>query len=340
MLNRCVTALLYLSGVLSLYHRIRNRKTLTVIMFHRVLDPQDARWKTCDPDYTISVRLFEQCLQLFVRHFAIVSLDDVLKAREGSTKLPPRALLITFDDGWQDNFDYARPVLGRMGLPAVIFVVGEAVDRRTAYFQEQMVAAWRRGTLGAPEVNLMSQLAGVTPNPSDATDMKALRRLISALEAVAPNDRRNILARFEAVLADSERYNLSTQELRDLRHAGIRVGAHGMSHTPLTRVSSVDTELQDVRSRLSSLLEESPDSITALSCPHGKYDAPVIRSALHNGFKLVFTSVPAINSTVSTPSHLLARVGFEASYVADANDRLLAARLALHLFRRQIVKLS
>lgn len=334
-------ALLYRSGILSLYHRIRNRKTLTIIMFHRVLDPADPRWKTCDPDYTISAGLFSQCLELLVRHYAIVSLEDLLKARDSGIPLPPRALLITFDDGWQDNFQYALPVLERMRLPAALFVVGAAVDRASAFFQEQMIAAWRRGTLGPEELKAMSGLVGGrVASSDDPADIAALRRMIAALESLTVEARHQVLGRFSSVLEDGERYFLSTDELRSMSRAGIRIGAHGMTHTPLTRAGSVAGELLQARDRLSSLLGEPPASIDTLSCPHGKYDAQVVRSALDAGYRLVFTSHPAINAAVPAPSHLLARVGFEASFVSDANDRLLPGQLALYLFRRPIARLA
>lgn len=333
--------LLYRSGILSLYHRIRNRKSLTVIMFHRVLRPEDPRWKTCDPDYTISADLFRQCLELFVRHYTVVSLDDVLRAKEGTLPLPPCALLITFDDGWQDNFEYALPILKQLRLPAALFAVGEAVDRSSAYFQEQLVAAWRRGSLGTKELGSMCEAVGIAAGSSaGAAGIAELRRLISALESLTAGSRLEILARFAPVLADSERHNLSAEELRAMRHAGTRIGAHGMSHTPLTHVASVRGELLEVRTRLSGLLGESPDSIDTLSCPHGKYDAAVVREALQAGYKLIFTSDPALNSTVAAPSHLLARVGFEASAISDHNDRLIPGRLVSYLFRRPQVRLA
>jgi peptidoglycan/xylan/chitin deacetylase (PgdA/CDA1 family) len=108
---------LYASGALGLYHRLRNADSLTVVMFHRTLRPGDPRWATCDPDYTLDESLFVESLAFFARHYHVVSLDQVLRARRDGMQLPPRALLISFDDGWLDNVDYALPALQRSGLP-------------------------------------------------------------------------------------------------------------------------------------------------------------------------------------------------------------------------------
>jgi len=54
--------------------------------------------------------------------YAVVDLEQVLDHYTGGTPLPPRAVLITFDDGYRDNLENALDVLGRHGYPAVLFV--------------------------------------------------------------------------------------------------------------------------------------------------------------------------------------------------------------------------
>ena len=66
--------MLHASGALGLYHRWRNARTLTVVGFHRVLDPADPRWASCDPDYTLPTTLLAPSLAFFRRHYNVVSL--------------------------------------------------------------------------------------------------------------------------------------------------------------------------------------------------------------------------------------------------------------------------
>jgi hypothetical protein len=110
-MKRLALQLFYACGLLGMYHRLRNRRALTVVSFHRVIAATDPRWQTCDPLYTVSDRLFDQCLQFFARHYSVVSLADLEKARESGDELPACPLLITFDDGWADNFTFALPAL-------------------------------------------------------------------------------------------------------------------------------------------------------------------------------------------------------------------------------------
>lgn len=91
-------------------------RTLRVLMYHKV----DGR-----PGNSLAVppRLFaEQMEHLRARGYAVVSLDAVLSFYREGTALPPRAVLLTFDDGYRDNLEHALPTLRAYGFPAVLFV--------------------------------------------------------------------------------------------------------------------------------------------------------------------------------------------------------------------------
>src|SRR5437773_6222275 len=142
-LRRLLRTAAYRSGALGLA-RTRLRRALTVVMLHRIMDPADPDFAQADPEFTLSTSLFDQLLGFFVNHYAVVSLDDVMRAREGVRPLPDHALLITFDDGWADNLRYAAPLLKERGLPAVIFVAAEPIlSASKAWWQEQVFAAAR-----------------------------------------------------------------------------------------------------------------------------------------------------------------------------------------------------
>jgi hypothetical protein len=98
-----VRKLCYQLGLLKLYHRLFNRENLTVVMFHRVLHRDDPRWETAEPPYTMSDKIFDNCLRFFKRHYSPVTLAQVKQAHKQGCGLPPRPILITFDDGWSDN---------------------------------------------------------------------------------------------------------------------------------------------------------------------------------------------------------------------------------------------
>jgi peptidoglycan/xylan/chitin deacetylase (PgdA/CDA1 family) len=90
--------------------------TLRILMYHKVNDMPD------NPT-TVPVSLFdEQLAQVRELGYRIVGLDAVIDHYTRGAEMPPRAVLITFDDGYRDTLENALPILEKHGAPAVIFV--------------------------------------------------------------------------------------------------------------------------------------------------------------------------------------------------------------------------
>ena len=92
-----------------------HERTLCVLMYHKV-NGVDGNTVTVPPG-----AFDEQMAQLRELRYTVVSLDEVIDHYLDRTPLPPRAVLITFDDGYLDNLEHAVPVLERHGYPAVLF---------------------------------------------------------------------------------------------------------------------------------------------------------------------------------------------------------------------------
>ncbi|MET0755452.1 MAG: polysaccharide deacetylase family protein [Pseudoxanthomonas sp.] len=332
--------LLYASGLLGLYHRLRNAGSLTVVMFHRTLSPDDPRWRTCDPDYTLSAAHLSESLAFFKRHYNVVSLQQVVEARRGGAPLPSHALLITFDDGWSDNADYALPALQREGLPGLMFVVSDAVGTRQPFFQERLISAWRRGLLRVDELaQAMAPALAEAWTPQDES-MASLRQAIARLEKIETDRRNAILAPYLQALDDGIRHMVDASELHRLQDGGIALGLHGKTHTPMTLAADVDAELGGARMELARHLGQAAASAESMSFPHGAHTPEIAERARQAGYELVFTSVPVLNPVAPQPGWLLGRTGFETDTVVDRTGKFRHDLLALYLFRRQSRRLA
>lgn len=344
---------LYASGALDMYHRVRNADSLTVVMFHRTLRSSDTRWASCDPDYTLEEPLFLASLAFFQRHYHVVSLADVLRAHREGGGLPRRALLITFDDGWLDNVDYALPALQHRGLPGVMFVATDAVGARQPFYQERIIAAWRRGALAIEQLdNTLVELGGVrqggagqhggTGHRDDG--IEGVRQLIAQLETMSPTQRNAVLAQHADALDDGVQHMIDLDDLARLRAGGIELGLHGKSHVPITRAEDPDVELAGARDAMAKMLGTA-DALASNACatmsfPHGAFDNAIAARARDAGYALLFTSIPVLNRVGTKPSWLLGRTGYEAGTVVDRHGRFRPELLAWYLFRRPIQRLA
>ena len=309
-------------GLLAAYHRLANRNTLTVVMFHRVGSGGDA-----DPAYTISAGLFGQCLGFFRRHYAVIGMDEVAAALDGRTRLPGRSLLITFDDGWDDNLEFAAPQLASLAFPALVFVSTEAVVEDSPWWwQEVLLAALRQGR--ASFERLWNALPDKEPPPGNSDQ---ILRLLLRYGAYPAAIRWAALAPF--MVDDVPRHMLTPDRLRALAEAGIAIGSHGASHLPLTMIADPVADLERSRRDLAQMLSDRAG--TAFSFPHGRISAPVISAAFAVGFQALFTSEAILNMTIhGQPARILGRIEIPAHEISDGEGRLQTQRLASWLFLR------
>lgn len=315
------------AGGFSAYHALRNDRALTVLTFHRVLPPSDPRAHDADPEWTISLDAFTDCVAFSRKHFNVVSLDEVLEARRRGGALPPRPALLTFDDGWADNAEYAVPVLEAYKIPAVIFVASDAIGARAPFWREGLRAAARGGRLD--DVIWDALWTSVDRAPPRRSD-EALEALLSHLFALGRAKRDDVLAPWCSRLEDGRRHMMTIDELRNVCARGIAIGAHGRTHEPLSLCEDLDDELIQPRQRLGELLGVP---VTTLALPHSRFTPEVLWRAERAGYELVFTGAPELTPTRVIP-FTIGRVPITPGGIGDERGEFRAERAALHLFRR------
>jgi peptidoglycan/xylan/chitin deacetylase (PgdA/CDA1 family) len=102
-----------------------------VLAYHAVAD---LRHDLVLSEYGVPSERFAEQLEALARHgWHFVDLDTVLRALDGNEHLPPRALLLTFDDAYADLQSAALPVLRKRAIPAVAFAVAEQIGGTNAW---------------------------------------------------------------------------------------------------------------------------------------------------------------------------------------------------------------
>ena len=120
---------LALAAVLSVAYSILQeyrRDRVPMLLYHRLLSKdhvQANRLPAFDRSYvTFDTAFHEQMTYLRQNHYTTISLDQFLAFQDGRSILPPKPIMITFDDGFASNYHYAFPVLKKFGMTATIFV--------------------------------------------------------------------------------------------------------------------------------------------------------------------------------------------------------------------------
>jgi peptidoglycan/xylan/chitin deacetylase (PgdA/CDA1 family) len=127
--RRWLYFLLYASGISGLALRLARRRQPLVLVAHRVLEVKDpAERLLVDSGAAVNKNDFERRIRFLVSHLHPVAMADYLDGTAG-----PNSFVLTFDDGYRDNFSIALPVLRHYGVPMHLFVTtgfvsGQAVS--------------------------------------------------------------------------------------------------------------------------------------------------------------------------------------------------------------------
>jgi O-antigen/teichoic acid export membrane protein/peptidoglycan/xylan/chitin deacetylase (PgdA/CDA1 family) len=333
--------LAYRAGLLGAWHRLRNRNNLTVAMFHRVLPTTDPRYPGADPEWTMTPASFDRCLDFFRRHYHVVSAEQVFAALRGEGRLPPRSLLITFDDGWADTAEFAQPVLDRHGMPALVFVAGSAIGADQPFWEERIFAflATRPRALAQLQQALAQHgLEALDIDAGRACDEATIRTVIHEL---GKRDHAAMLA-LAAALPDPDPVPamIDSAQLLALVRAGHAVGGHGMAHQPLTCVLDLDQEMQAAQRIMADLLRVN--AVESMSMPHGACSPAVLDASSRAGYRYLFDSTSYLNrlagGSAAAPLGPIGRIHIPEREISGNFGRVEPALLATWLFLRPVKK--
>ena len=123
-----ILILLILLVSLILYVLYRESK-VAVLCYHNIATqtekdnfPEEQRW-------TIDVNNFkEQMEYLYKNNYKTLTLDEFYQWKQGNIKIPFKSVLITFDDGFLSNYEYAFPILKQYNINATVFVIGSYIE--------------------------------------------------------------------------------------------------------------------------------------------------------------------------------------------------------------------
>lgn len=323
---------LYRCGVLGAWHRWRNRRALTVLMFHRVLPVDDPDFALVEREFTLTLDGFRRTLDFVQRHYNVVSLHELQAARQGRINLPPTPLLITFDDGWRDTLVHAVPELTRRKLPAVLFLASEVLALESPrWWQDVLVSAL--GQSGAAV--RMCRAAGWTEIPHGSM----IQVLTAHLAAMREPERR---AWLQANAPDVEAQVVQRQmvllhELQAVDANVLAIGGHGHTHSPLTLAADPAGEFQASQ----AVLEGLGQGVRSMSFPHGAWTPELVAQARSAGFEWIFTSEPVLPeaSRWRQPLPALGRIHVPENVWTCKNGCIAPERLATFLFFRAVQRL-
>ncbi|HEY8550225.1 MAG TPA: polysaccharide deacetylase family protein [Vicinamibacterales bacterium] len=300
---------LHVTGLLRFLMRRRLRGRTVVLLYHRVLSPDQV--ENCWSHRAIVVErdTFARHMAALRREFEVLSLEQFTERLASPSASTRPACLVTFDDGWWDTYAQAWPVLREHGIPAVVFLPTQFIGSTQRFWQERLGAVlyelWRRSRSDAALVTRARpvlerlELASLLDAPA-ASAREVVRDLVQRRKLLDPRGAAAAIDELVALLGTETDGPLdgfmTWPQVREMAEAGIAFGAHTISHRILTTLPPDEVE-QEVRGSRETLLREL-GTAPAFSYPNGNWNRDVAAAVGNAPFALAFTTQPgAVSAT-------------------------------------------
>lgn len=255
--------------------------------------------------------LFREQIEFMKHNFNIVTMEQVIDSAKNGSKLPERALLLTFDDGYLDNYTVAMPVLEEFGAQGSFFISAKtfaehkildvnkihytlAVADMKALLNDvkKQMDYYRGKEFDYPKSDELFHEYGVASR-LDTAETIFVKRM---LQTVLPKRVReiivdNLFEKYVCVPQEQlicELY-MNEDQIKTLKRHGMYIGVHGYDHYWLTNLPKDQMEA-DINKALNVMDHFIDKKCWAMNYPYGDYNREVADCVKDKGACVGFTT--------------------------------------------------
>lgn len=283
---------------------------LNIVTYHYTRDLSHSRYPNIKG---LDIPLFREQIYFFKSNFNVVEMEQVIDAVAGRSELPEKSVLLTFDDGYIDNYTYALPVLEEAGVQGSFFIPGKTftthqlldvnkihyilasvdINKLILDVKERM-DYYRGGEFAfAPTEELFRKYA--VASRFDNKETIFVKRM---LQTVLPERLRNKISSdlFEKYVGVSEtvlahELYMSEGQIRTMKKHGMFIGCHGYDHYWLGNLSEEEMR-HDIDMALDTIDEFIDRKCWVMNYPYGSYNDEVLGYIETKGACIGLTTQP------------------------------------------------
>lgn len=293
-------------------------RMLIAVNFHYIREKFNEPYPSI---FGVTPRQFSDTLDELGRFLQFLSIQDLKNIIDGKQKMPEKSAVITFDDGFREQYEIAWPILKKKGIPAIFFVNTKPIDEKIITnthkihiirahtpperFQKVLSNILREKNIKMhfPDIDVAKKVYKY--------DEPQIARLKYFLNYSLDYLQRNVVINESFSQLDFHETQISTdlymtkEMTKDLAEQGM-LGTHGHTHRPLGLIPDEEA-ITDFKDSLNRLNRWTGQKIEALSYPFGFKEAcstAVASFACMKKVKIAFTMERAGNPNLKTPLFL------------------------------------
>jgi peptidoglycan/xylan/chitin deacetylase (PgdA/CDA1 family) len=281
-------------------------------MYHRVLNPSEEADVIVHPGLYVTPETFDLHMRYIRDKCRVVSFKEFVEGGKYSGNGRKATCLVTFDDGWQDNYKHAFPILKKYHIPATIFLPTDYIGT-TKWSWQQRVAFQVKKLLSNESVRFDSEKFRNSQwvKPYFGNELKNTKEPEEILDSIIRRLKRLETEGVEMAISEIENLTgikaypsrtqtLNWEEISEMSKEGIAFGSHGISHRPFTELSDEDLTNELVLSQR-ILRDRHINYVPVLSYPNGDFSGKIESLARELGYRAAVTTQPGFNSKEADP---------------------------------------
>jgi peptidoglycan/xylan/chitin deacetylase (PgdA/CDA1 family) len=298
-----------------------------ILLYHRIIN-DETRFLDKGPVVHHYIKRFREEVAYLKRNFHILSMDELCDIVHAGSPLKKPSLIITFDDGYLDNYTLAYPVLRELGVPAIIYLTTGLIGTNGRTWPDQIEHALlktMKESFDFPEIFHDGKVHIGTENEK----AKINTRIAQALKQIPDSKRKELLRKLFRTLDVSEiqenddaRMMLNWDEITEMAKNGITCGSHSHTHPILSKMPLAEAKDDILKSK--KILEEKLKSpIRHFAFPNGRpedFSEELKAYCRAIGFETIASVTYGVNSASADNLMSLKRIGANSPYWMMAGE--------------------
>ena len=281
-----------------LLETLPRRGCLIVLNYHRLGEPNGQPYD--DGTFSATAEEFEVQVDILKKKYSVVTLDEAVHLATNKQPIGGAAILLTFDDGYLDNFQIAYPILRSHGVQGTFFLISSFVGSSELTWWDQIAYDIKRATNRVITLDYPNRMQFDLTQQDPADVIRALLALYKQFPV------RSDAARFLACVEKAcepkprnagERLFLNWNEAADMHANGMAIGCHTHTHPILSQLT-VEEQYQELKTVKDTIEARLSISATVLAYPVGKRTTftPQTQEVLQElGYSAAFSYYGGIN---------------------------------------------
>ncbi|MCO6431387.1 MAG: polysaccharide deacetylase family protein [Deltaproteobacteria bacterium] len=276
---------------------------LIIYLFHGVLDTP-SKGVTNAIRKHIEKEYFEAVLKNALQSGTPLSMDEVLQIKQERRRYPPRSFAVTFDDGFENNYSVAAPILEELNIPATFYVTTDYVDRNLMSWIDRIEYCLETATEGRVTLPWESNARRFK---GDSEKLEILNEIRLRVKSDASIEVTTLVSQIfhqcgvpvVSQLSDQLNKKMSWEQVRRLHGEKLfTIGGHSHSH-PILAFLSGPRLREEIETSIRLLKERAGIESRHYAYPEGKahhYNESVIAVLKEHGIICCPSAIEGINS--------------------------------------------